>query len=190
MRIVRPFAVAAALATFTWIPPDEASAGGGGCHSGSFTEGMGTTVEIVDGCFTPTVLRVEPGTTVTFSNPHLVAHDVVGVTAVWGPGSELPPGTSVTRRFDRSGTYPYSCTLHPGMNGVVVVGDGTGLGRSVSVRAPTPLSGEPASSSRSAAPVATSTAAVLFGAAALGATAGYVGGRRRRPIPPPSGSRR
>jgi len=30
-------------------------------------------------------------------------------------------GTTVSRTFPAAGSYPYTCTLHPGMNGVVVV---------------------------------------------------------------------
>ena len=29
-------------------------------------------------------------------------------------------------RFDQDGVYPYSCLLHPGMVGAIVVGDGVG----------------------------------------------------------------
>jgi hypothetical protein len=33
-------------------------------------------------------------------------------------------------RLDKAGTYPFFCYAHPGMVGVVVVGDGQGLGAS------------------------------------------------------------
>jgi len=38
------------------------------------------------------------------------------------PGSPpIPPNGSYVHRFDKPGTYPYHCTPHPFMKGVVVV---------------------------------------------------------------------
>ena len=46
------------------IVPVAPAAAGGGCHQG-VTHGDGDTVEMVDACFTPTILTVDPGETVT-----------------------------------------------------------------------------------------------------------------------------
>jgi hypothetical protein len=35
-------------------------------------------------------------------------------------------GETVSYRFDQDGVYPYSCLIHPGMVGAIVVGDGVG----------------------------------------------------------------
>ncbi|HWC41473.1 MAG TPA: plastocyanin/azurin family copper-binding protein, partial [Actinomycetota bacterium] len=40
-------------------------------------------------------------------------------------------GTRSTVRLDEAGTYPFFCYAHPGMVGVVVVGDGKSLGAGV-----------------------------------------------------------
>ena len=123
-------AAAAAIVAVAIVPGAAAAAGrgGGGCHEA--TEGTGPVVELLNVCFTPTVLRVEPGTTVTFVNRDPMPHDLAGIGWGWGA---LAPGEEATQRFEASGTYAYSCYLHIGMSGVVVVGDGVGTGPVVSV---------------------------------------------------------
>jgi plastocyanin len=94
---------------------------GGGCHVPS-TDATGTTVAIADLCFTPTDLWIEPGQSVTWTNRDPFEHVVVG-TGGWGTDDPLGQGKSLTVRFHERGIYPYSCHLHPGMNGAVIVGD-------------------------------------------------------------------
>lgn len=98
---------------------------GGGCHSG-VTEGNGTTVEMVDACFTPTVLWGDPGQTVTWVNRSGSVHNLTA--NLWGHFDDITQGQRVGMRFDDEGTYPYACTYHPGMSGVIVIGDGDGPG--------------------------------------------------------------
>ena len=105
-----------------------ARAGGGGCHSTPETEGTGAEVTIA-GCFHPTVLRVEPNTRVTFRNTDRYAHVVIGQS--WSVSGQMGPAATAEVAFPRPGTFPYACPLHPGMVGVVVVGDGTGGAESV-----------------------------------------------------------
>jgi hypothetical protein len=71
-------------------------------------------------CFLPGVLAVEPGATVRFTNYDHVAHVVVGTG--WGTTAPLAAGEAAEHRFTQTGTYAYSCYLHPGMNGAIVVG--------------------------------------------------------------------
>ena len=117
MRRILPLIV---LALSTLVVTAAPSAAGGGCH-GSQTEGAGTTVEMTHMCFTPTVLHVEPGTEVEFVNRDSLPHVVVGVG--WGDWTKLGTGDTTSHRFDHAGAYPYTCNLHAGMNGVVIVGD-------------------------------------------------------------------
>ncbi len=108
----------------TSLPAAPASAGGG-CHSGDRPGAaqpvVGTEVSMTMMCFEPRVLAVPPGTTVRFTNQDDVVHVVLGTG--WGSGDQIATGQSVEHRFQESGVYPYSCYLHPGMNGAVVVGD-------------------------------------------------------------------
>lgn len=103
-----------------------AALAGGGCHpSGAApmaaSEGASAVISI-DGCmFGPSVTRVPVGTEVRWLNPTKSSHDVVGRDHEWGT-DQLASGASFSHRFARPGVYPYSCSLHPGMAGVVVVG--------------------------------------------------------------------
>lgn len=99
---------------------------GGGCHSQDLTDRKGNTVTLVDSCFTPTILRVGPGDTVTWTSDDPEDHTVTGANGSFGGGTSLRRGDSVAYRFDAEGVYPYFCYFHPGMVGAVVVGDGVG----------------------------------------------------------------
>lgn len=104
-----------------------ASAGGGGCmHGTAPTDGEGAVVELVDACFTPTVLNVEPGAEVSFVNRDDLDHQVIGVGGSWGSPDVLGLGDQVSYTFADDGVYVFSCLLHPGMVGAIVAGSGTG----------------------------------------------------------------
>ena len=172
---IRVAVLAVGLASMALVAAGPASAGGG-CHraeSEGQDEGAGTTVEMRRNCFGPTVLRVEAGSEVTFVNRDEVAHRVDGVG--WASESPLAPGASTTHRFDRPGTYPYTCILHIGMSGAVVVGDGRGSGRVVEVAPATVLAAAPAQPAADEGGGVgdwwfVATAAVAFGAWAAGTT--------------------
>jgi plastocyanin len=109
-------------------PPAAAGGGGGGCHSPA-TEGRGATLALRDMCFSPTVLRVAEGSEVTIVNRDQLDHPLGRPGGDWG--WEGPIGDRTTVRLDGAGTYPFFCYAHPGMVGVVVVGDGQGTGSPV-----------------------------------------------------------
>ena len=89
------------------------------------TSAATTTVNLEPCAFVPTAARVEPGATVTFANVSEMPHLVTGANASWGDrDAEIAPGASRSVTFDRAGIYPFSCALHRGMTGVIVVGDG------------------------------------------------------------------
>jgi len=98
---------------------------GGGCHSGA-TQGEGDTVEFKDACFTPSILRVDPGDSVTFVNLDDMTHNVGGNQ--WGNYEDMNLGDAFTAAFDEAGVYPYACSYHPGMTGAIIVGSGDGAG--------------------------------------------------------------
>lgn len=90
------------------------------------TDAAVTAVTVADDCaFSPTIARVPVGATVTFTNTSFQAHEVAGANLTWGAAQKpVPPGGSLTQTFEAAGIYPYSCMIHPGMTGVIVVGDG------------------------------------------------------------------
>src|SRR5438093_3629609 len=111
----------AALLTLGGLGIASATALAGGCHNRetAASQGEGQTVTI-QGCgFRPLALFVTPGTTVTWTNADLIPHNVIGVG--WGDVTVFTEARSQT--FTEPGFYPYECTVHPGMAGVVVVGD-------------------------------------------------------------------
>ena len=105
------------------------AAAGGGCHRKA-TEGSGTTLALSELCFSPTVLRVEPGAEVTVVNRDTIAHPLSRPGGDWYWDGTV--GEATTVRMDQAGTYPFFCFAHPGMVGVVVVGDGQGTGAGIS----------------------------------------------------------
>jgi len=113
------------VAAFGFVPGVARASGGGGCGQ-AVTDSTGTKVEIASFCFGPTITRVHPGAKVTFTNLDPVSHSVLGANGSWGGYDALKKSRSVTYRFSEAGVYPYVCTFHIGMVGVVVVGDGIG----------------------------------------------------------------
>jgi plastocyanin len=114
-----------AATVLTAVP---ASAGGGGCHRPA-TDARGTTLALTELCFSPTVLRVDPGSEVTIVNKDSMLHPLSRPGGEWHWDGGV--GDTTTVRLEEAGTYPFFCYAHPGMVGVVVVGDGRDTGSRV-----------------------------------------------------------
>jgi plastocyanin len=159
---------------------------GGGCHAqveAIPSEAVAQTVKL-DGCtFAPTITRVPVGSEVRWLNGSGQVHDVTGRKYEWG-SDQLNDGQSFTHRFARAGLYPYSCSLHPGMAGVVIVGS------PVAAAAPAAIADDadvaPVSATAPVTPTAADNSPVPYLAAGgLGLLGGFGLGaaimRRRRP---------
>ena len=99
------------------------------CYHGydvpQLTVASGTTVKTEPCAFTPTITVIGAGDTVTFRNDGDMPHLVTGANADWGDRDiQLNAGKSIAYTFAEPGVYPYACTLHRGMSGAIVVGDG------------------------------------------------------------------
>lgn len=92
-----------------------------------------------DNVFVPQEIRIDPGTTVEWTNAGRNDHNVLDATEGWSDATALPPdfgapteefvpGDSYAFTFEEPGTYAYYCSLHgtpnSGMIGTVVVGGG------------------------------------------------------------------
>lgn len=89
----------------------------------------GTTVVIKNFAFTPAVLTVPVGATVTWVNQDSVYHTATSDIPAGLPDSpNINPGESWSFTFTQDGTYEYHCTPHPFMTGKIVVGTGQGSG--------------------------------------------------------------
>jgi plastocyanin len=165
-----------AAAVLTAAPAS--AGGGGGCHRPA-TEGRGTTLALAELCFSPTVLRVAPGSEVTIVNRDELTHPLSRPGGEWAWDGLI--GDRTTVRMEQAGTYPFFCYAHPGMVGVVVVGDGRGTGSGVvevaataadTGTAPAGAAAEPAVAGGGAAPFPTAWLVLVALAALVGAAAG------------------
>jgi plastocyanin len=78
-----------------------------------------TSVAIANFAFSPAVITVKAGATVTWTNRDEDAHTV----AITGAPVSQPLQNSdvYTHTFAQAGSYSYLCTIHPTMRGTVVV---------------------------------------------------------------------
>jgi plastocyanin len=153
-----------------------AALAGGGCHgeNGATATEAASSVVMLDGCtFAPTITRVPAGTEVRWLNKSGQIHDVTGHRFEWGSDA-LVDGASFAHRFASTGIYAYSCSLHPGMAGIVVVGSpAVAVEDAAQVAAVEPTATSPTSSDTTVPIVAVAAISLLAGAAlgALGARA-------------------
>jgi plastocyanin len=77
-------------------------------------------VKIDNFVFGPQTLTVPVGTTVTWTNSDDIPHTSVSTDGVF-KSKVLDTDEKFSYKFDKAGTYPYYCTIHPKMTGTVVV---------------------------------------------------------------------
>lgn len=77
-------------------------------------------VSIDNFSFGPRTLKVTIGTTVTWTNHDDMPHTVVSTDGVF-KSKVRDTDEKFSYTFVKAGTYPYFCSLHPGMTGQVVV---------------------------------------------------------------------
>lgn len=76
------------------------------------------TVHMSDFSFKPDKLTVQTGDTVVFQNDDDATHNV---TADAFKSGDVGGGKSWSYTFSKAGTYTYTCTYHPGMQGTITV---------------------------------------------------------------------
>ena len=72
------------------------------------------------GGFVPNPTTVAQGMAVTWANTDSTNHDIVSDTGIWDSG-RVAAGDSFRFTFTARGTFPYHCSIHPGMTGTIVV---------------------------------------------------------------------
>ncbi len=77
-------------------------------------------VAIQDFAFSPQVLEIPVGTTVTWTNNDTSQHTATANDGSFDSGV-LAQGGTFSFTFDTPGTYDYICSLHPNMTGQIVV---------------------------------------------------------------------
>jgi len=119
MRISRLFLASAIAAAF--------SACGGSKSPTTPTTPTGTIVSIVSGsstltttAYSPNPVNIAVGGTVSWMNNDNTAHTATANNGGFDSGN-IAPGASFSRTFTTAGSFPYKCTIHPGMVGTVNV---------------------------------------------------------------------
>jgi plastocyanin len=79
---------------------------------------LAVNVSMVDNAFQPPSIEVGVGGTVTFTNNGGTQHNANGGTI---NTPNLNPGQSANEVMATVGTFNYSCTLHSGMSGTIIV---------------------------------------------------------------------
>ena len=80
------------------------------------------SISIDNFTFLPASVTVAPGSRVTWTNHDDIPHTITATEDPKATRSHaLDTGDSYTRVFAHAGTYQYFCSLHPHMQGVVVV---------------------------------------------------------------------
>jgi plastocyanin len=65
-------------------------------------------------------MKVTAGSEVTWVNDDGIAHNVVGANDAFRSDT-MKKGDTFVHTFDTAGSFKYTCTFHPGMNGVIEV---------------------------------------------------------------------
>ena len=85
-------------------------------------------VAIQNFAFSPQMITIAPGTTVTWTQKDTAPHTVTSDTGAWTASATLSTGQSFSYSFTKTGTYPYHCAVHPTMIASVIVAAGAGAG--------------------------------------------------------------
>src|SRR5438105_13111509 len=119
--IVAVFVVALGLAAGSAVALAAPASGGGGhaCPEPQ-SDAHTASVDVKEGCMLPTVVRVDAGATITWTNRDEALHTVTGTDVRSGrPGAgswesleELSQNQTFSHTFNDAGVYPYYGMLH------------------------------------------------------------------------------
>lgn len=76
------------------------------------------TVKIVEFAFTPEVIKISKGTTVTWTNNGNLIHRIASNSF---NSNNLSSGDTYSFTFNETGTFDYHCAIHTSMRGQVIV---------------------------------------------------------------------
>jgi plastocyanin len=77
-------------------------------------------IVVKDFMFVPNSLTVKAGSSVTWANMDDEPHSVVSDTGLFRSGA-MDTNESFTFKFDKPGTYHFTCSIHPRMIGTITV---------------------------------------------------------------------
>jgi plastocyanin len=85
-----------------------------------------TAVSIDNFTFTPQIMTVKAGTTLTWTNKDDIPHAIAWAKNAFTRSKVLDTDASYSFTFVAPGTYAYFCFLHPHMTGTIVVEEAAG----------------------------------------------------------------
>jgi plastocyanin len=89
--------------------------------SSSVGSGKGVTVTMQNIAFNPSSVTVKVGQTVTWANKDGVQHNVTAQSGASFRSNNVGPGGTFSFKVTKPGTIKYVCTIHPGMDGTLIV---------------------------------------------------------------------
>jgi plastocyanin len=90
------------------------------CTPSTAETGDSNRITVKEFMFTPNSLSIKAGTTVTWANMDDEPHTVVSDTGLFRSGA-MDTNESFAFKFDKPGTYHFTCSIHPRMVGTIVV---------------------------------------------------------------------
>ena len=78
------------------------------------------SVQITNFNYTPEVIKVKVGTTISWTNEDNVPHTITGDDNSWDSG-RVKKNETYSHTFDKAGTFEYHCAYHSAMKGSVIV---------------------------------------------------------------------
>jgi len=78
-------------------------------------------VDIRDFAFSPNVIEISAGDTVTWTNQDQVPHTATGEDRDVLQSGAIAPGASFSQVFPQAGEFGFFCEFHPNMSGTIVV---------------------------------------------------------------------
>ena len=80
-----------------------------------------STIDIKNFAFSPDVITVKPGATVSVKNEDGVTHTLTSISGKFNTGDVASGQTTHFTAPTTPGTYPYRCNIHQYMTGMIVV---------------------------------------------------------------------
>jgi plastocyanin len=111
------FALALALMVASCSSDSPTGSGGGG--GGNMPPP--NSVNISGSAFTPASLSVKVGTTVTWTNKDATTHTVTSDNGMFTASGNLSQNETYQFTFNTAGSFPYHCSIHPGMKATITV---------------------------------------------------------------------
>lgn len=76
------------------------------------------SISIQNNSFSPQILTIKAGTTVTWTNNDTTIHNI---KSTYFNSPDLAKGNTYMYTFNQAGTYDYSCGIHASMTGRIIV---------------------------------------------------------------------